>query len=727
LQETSSSYTPELSLLSALLTKENYNAYFHLVDLNGLKDISRELWHIYQVLQTLHADVPGDLSINDINVAFYVRYPQADKAIYQGLFERIESSALSPDGAVSILRDIQKRQAALRLSEVAYKISNGTANIDAAKEYLDVLHGVETVKSDDLQPLNTDLELLLENVYQRPGLRWRLNCLNRSLGSLRAGDFGFIFARPESYSRDTEVLTPSGWITVDKVTTETLIAQVDKNLETSFVYPKAVHPHEQDYCYHIHDSLGRVDLLVTEGHAMVYEKDGKLLKERADTIKYYQGIKHHVAARTTSQSKALNPMERLAIAYQADGHTRNYKEYGYTFSFLKSRKIERLKEILKEAGVEYSTYQDGNRGHTGFYLKSPLPLIKDFSWVKLDEKSANWCQEFIEELSYWDATRRSDTRFKYDTTDKTSADIVQAVATLAGYNCLLSQFEDNRKETFRPIYSLSIRSNYQPIDGQSIIKRRVEFKDTTYCFEVESGMLLVRRNGAVAVCGNTGKTTFLASEVSGFLSQTEQSVVWLNNEEDGQKVLLRIYQAFFGCRLEQLLANVKRYKEEFDKATGGRLKFYDESSISKSQVERIVERENPRLIVYDQIDKITGFAADREDLRLGSIYQWARELAKKKHSVIAVCQASGQAENTKYLEMNHVANALTAKQAEADYIIGIGKIHDMGSEKVRYLNLPKNKLMQDSDSDPNLRHGKFEVLLEADVARYRDIVDYGKK
>jgi hypothetical protein len=74
--------------------------------------------------------------------------------------------------------------------------------------------------------------------------------------------------------------------------------------------------------------------------------------------------------------------------------------------------------------------------------------------------------------------------------------------------------------------------------------------------------------------------------------------------------------------------------------------------------------------------------------------------------------------------MDNVANAKTSKQAEGDWILVIGKIHDMGSEYVRYLNICKNKLMGDEDSDSRLKHGKFEVLIEPQVARYRDIVTY---
>ena len=141
-------------------------------------------------------------------------------------------------------------------------------------------------------------------------------------------------------------------------------------------------------------------------------------------------------------------------------------------------------------------------------------------------------------------------------------------------------------------------------------------------------------------------------------------------------------------------------------------------------VEQVVKRLSPGLVIYDQIDKIKGFQNDREDLRLGSIYQWARELAKGSHAAIGVCQADGTAEGVRYLTMEHVANAKTAKQAEADWILGIGRTHDNDGEYIRYFNISKNKLVGDDDSLPELRHGKFEVIIEPTLARYKDVIDY---
>jgi len=144
--------------------------------------------------------------------------------------------------------------------------------------------------------------------------------------------------------------------------------------------------------------------------------------------------------------------------------------------------------------------------------------------------------------------------------------------------------------------------------------------------------------------------------------------------------------------------------------------------LHKGFVEKVIKKLNPSLVVYDQLTKIKGFKADRPDLMLGEIFQWSRELAKGNHAAIGVSQADGTAENVRYLTMEHVANAKTAVQAEADWIVGIGKDSSMG--KARYLSISKNKLLGDKDSDPDLKHGRFEVLLEPHIARYEDVIKF---
>lgn len=220
----------------------------------------------------------------------------------------------------------------------------------------------------------------------------------------------------------------------------------------------------------------------------------------------------------------------------------------------------------------------------------------------------------------------------------------------------------------------------------------------------------------------SGKTTFLASETTYMAEQAERPIIWFNNEEQGEKVRIRTFQGALGVTSDVLWADEAASQARYSDLTRGMLKIYDDATIHRRDVEAMVAHYQPQLILFDQIDKIQGFAADRPDLVLGRIYQWARELAKTaRAAVIGICQADGTGEGVKWLTMAHVADAKTAKQAEADWILGIGKSNESGMDSVRYFNISKNKLLGDANTDSNLRHGRFEVWIKPDIARYEDL------
>lgn len=225
---------------------------------------------------------------------------------------------------------------------------------------------------------------------------------------------------------------------------------------------------------------------------------------------------------------------------------------------------------------------------------------------------------------------------------------------------------------------------------------------------------------------NVGKTTWLASETTHMFPQIpkDKYLHWYNNEQAGSEVMLRVYQAWFGLTLEELYSNVLFYEQEFEKQTQGRFLLIDSTATTNTRVEQLCMKYPPGLVVIDQLPKIKGVGekADRDDLKMGDKFVWARELAKTHCPVIAITQADAAGAHKKWLDLTDISRAKIAVQAEGDLVLGIGKDNKEGFEFMRYINIVKNKLPGDLGiTDPKQRHGKLACLIDPSIALYKDI------
>jgi len=235
----------------------------------------------------------------------------------------------------------------------------------------------------------------------------------------------------------------------------------------------------------------------------------------------------------------------------------------------------------------------------------------------------------------------------------------------------------------------------------------------------------------VAARVEVGKTTFLASEVSYLAQQLpkDRPVVWVNNEEESSVVFFRIVQAALGVESKTIIADSKKAMADYTTMMGGNK---DKIRVTKDlnnvrDLETLFREVNPGLIIFDQLDKVDGFnkGDEREDLKLGKIYKWARELARNYGPVIAASQLSASVVDLKdppFIGMDALRGSKTDKPGEADVVITIGKYKDPKSpeeEMIRTINVPKNKLpgggSKQVESD---RHGQFLVTIDPIRARY---------
>ncbi|CAB4240673.1 AAA domain containing protein [uncultured Caudovirales phage] len=235
----------------------------------------------------------------------------------------------------------------------------------------------------------------------------------------------------------------------------------------------------------------------------------------------------------------------------------------------------------------------------------------------------------------------------------------------------------------------------------------------------------------VAARVEVGKTTFLASEVSYIAQQLPKGrpVVWVNNEEESSVVFFRIVQAALGMTSKDMIDDSAEAMVKYTTLMGGDK---DKIRVTKDtnhvrDLETLFREVNPGMIIFDQLDKVDGFnkGDEREDIKLGKIYKWARELARTYGPVIAASQLSASIVDLKdppFIGLDALRGSKTDKPGEADVVLTLGKYKEPKSpeeEMIRTINVPKNKLpgggAKHVESD---RHGQFLVTIDPIRARF---------
>lgn len=340
-----------------------------------------------------------------------------------------------------------------------------------------------------------------------------------------------LVVRPDCYDEKTEILTEHGWKKFNDLEKGEKVVQILDDGSSELVFPTAYI--KQDYSgpmYKFTDKKGRLDLLVTPNHRMITtDWDGSLITQEAESAIFHWKKSIPRVCASSVPGDTITPYERFLIAFQADGsYPSGYDKIenpgiicGHVrvrFNFQKRRKQKRLIALCQEANLQYEIRSEPARklalDQDVVYVNVPIKhsLSKMFDWVNPAARSKSWCVQFIEELSHWDSTRRSDTRIKYDTTVEFNADVVHQVAMFGGFGCTYAIHEDHRSERFSDVHSLTITDKIV-INGQAVIRERVEnFSGTIYCVRVPSGRIVVRRNKAAVVCGNSGDPTIVPVE-----------------------------------------------------------------------------------------------------------------------------------------------------------------------------------------------------------------------
>lgn len=209
----------------------------------------------------------------------------------------------------------------------------------------------------------------------------------------------------------------------------------------------------------------------------------------------------------------------------------------------------------------------------------------------------------------------------------------------------------------------------------------------------------------VAAYVDVGKTAFCISQAVHMAQQIKEgNILYLNNEEADLRVLKKIWKSALGYTDEELFADKEKAKRLYTATMHGdmnRIKFFNISKKSAPEIEALIKKHNPRLVIIDQIDKVytSRQSSYSEHDRLKGLYGEARQWANVHCPIIAISQAdasaarqsqaTGEVEYTLFPHHRQLDGSKVGKPGEADAIVMIGK--KTGCDTTRGIHVSKNK------------------------------------
>ncbi|MGL5189244.1 MAG: UvrD-helicase domain-containing protein, partial [Cetobacterium sp.] len=346
---------------------------------------------------------------------------------------------------------------------------------------------------------------------------------------------------------DTEFFDGFGWKKISEYKNGDMVLQFNKDLTSTLVYPIRYIKSKCDNMYRFKTHYG-VDMVLSDEHNVIYTNHSKKMNSNKsntinllnisaiDMVNKHMSNKSGFSGKFITTFNGITNLEnkidmtddeiRLSIAIMADSNIT--KDGKIRINLKKDRKKYRLEKLLKSINIEYKkiNYNPKDLLFDSYIFDFKFKEKKfPYSWVFATKHQK---ELIIDEIKYWDGADRTGNRMhSYFSTNKSDIDIVQMIAHSIGIkaNYIVDdrvgekQISSNGNVYIRKSISYELNfSNriYVGIGQQSKVENRdkviSKFKTIDgfkYCFEVDSGMLVLRRNGKIFITGNSGKTSTL--------------------------------------------------------------------------------------------------------------------------------------------------------------------------------------------------------------------------
>lgn len=318
--------------------------------------------------------------------------------------------------------------------------------------------------------------------------------------------------------KDTEYLTPYGWKKICDYSKGDLVGQYN-NGKLEFVEPISFINTEAEPMFRITSGY-LTDMVLSENHnVLLLNKSNKEYKRKfIEILEDWNNKKVGSGLRCAkvpmsfnydfgNKSCGLSEKElRLMIAFCADG-TWYSKPWDGTIHIKKERKKARLRDILKDSGIEYKEIEwnkGSEKGYSSFRIKH-LPIktkrLKDLFVNGISKRDA---EIFVDEIFNWDGNCKN----LYYSTFKEDADMAQFIlSAITGKQ--VRMYNDGIKyiKSGEPLWYVSLTTTTNPNlfrnnRKDTNITEFIPEDGKMYCINVPSHNLILRRNNKIFVTGN---------------------------------------------------------------------------------------------------------------------------------------------------------------------------------------------------------------------------------
>ena len=384
-----------------------------------------------------------------------------------------------------------------------------------------------------------------------------------------------LIIRDECLTSEHFLLTPKGWKSVKDVRIGDSVVQFNKDTkQMSFAKVQHTSINKPDRTYLLKTEQNHLSLHCSPNHRILGYYNGNSVIQTAKEFKRGNKNIPNTGDFIGSNCSSLTLEERFLIALHADGSynktlnksgklTRNGQKTGtipVRFSFSKQRKIEEFEGLLEKLNYSFTKTQDevevkSRKTRYHYVVRVPVALVDKDRVKRLPIRDFNkvnkqWCIDYIDEIAKWDGhiVKGSSNRVTYGTVDKTAAELVQTIATLAGYRTHYAVIEDTRKDSFNDIHRIQINKHRWSTNTQNLVIEESS-PQCVYGVQVPSGFLLTKHNNAVSITGNSVHGTYIGYKFQ--LAFNELS------EEEQEELKAWTYDLLY-----ELYENEEKYTEE---------------------------------------------------------------------------------------------------------------------------------------------------------------------